>query len=279
MTRIGINQDSFCKQDGGFPTFEDMIRGVAELGLNMYEFCPEYLEQTPDTLTPQRRRDALALAQSLDVRLIVHASFASINICFINEHTRAESISQLKREIELAHDLESDVITIHPGTPCGHFRWYPKEYFWDMLKRSYKELLQFAEPLGVRICTENIDRRFVGLDEDVARIIDDMDSDHFGLTFDFGHYNLIYNDLAPAQRTARMRAALERFRDRIWVLHIHDNRGQRDDHDALGTGEIDYDVLMPEVQRLGMQAYWSMELAGIDAAAISRDCLSRFFEH
>lgn len=279
MTRIGINQDSFYKQDGGFPTFEDMIRGVAELGLNMYEFCPEYLEQTPDILTPQRRRDALALAQSLDVQLIVHASFASINICFINEHTRAESVRQLKREIELAHDLESDVITIHPGTPCGHFRWYPKEYFWDMLKRSYAELLEFAEPLGVRICTENIDRCFVGLDEDVARIIEDMDSVHFGLTFDFGHYNLIYNDLPLKERTARTRAALERFRDRIWVLHIHDNRGQRDDHDALGTGEIDYDVLMPEVARLGIQAHWSMELAGIDAAIVSRDRLSRFIEH
>jgi len=269
VIRIGINQDSFCKPEGGFPCFEDMVRGVAELGLNMYEFCPEYPEQTPDALTPKRRRDALALAKSLDVQLVVHASFMSINVCFMNEHTRAESIRQLKREIELAHDLESDAITIHPGSPSGHFHWYPEQHAWDVLRDSYEELVAFAEPLGVRICTENVDRRFVGKDEDVARILSDIDSDHFGLTLDFGHYNLIYNDLPLPERMARMKAALGRFRDKIWVFHIHDNRGERDDHDGLGTGEIDYDTMIPEVLRLGIDAYWSMELHSLQHAADS----------
>lgn len=59
MIFIGINQDTFCKDGGGFPSFEEMIRSIAELGLNLYEFCPEYVEQTPGVLTPKRRREAL----------------------------------------------------------------------------------------------------------------------------------------------------------------------------------------------------------------------------
>lgn len=65
MIRLGTNQDPFCLRGGGFPPFEEMLAGVAEMGLNLAEFCPEYLEQTPDALTPERRRKALALATIL----------------------------------------------------------------------------------------------------------------------------------------------------------------------------------------------------------------------
>jgi sugar phosphate isomerase/epimerase len=276
MPQIGINQDTFHIEGGGFPSFEEMIQGIAELGLNLFEFCPEYIEQTPDALTPERRRAALALAQSLDVKLVVHASFASVNICFINDHTRAESIRQLKREIQLAHDLESDVITIHPGPPTGHFRWYAKDMFWEIMLRSYEELLSFAEPLGVRVCTENMSRRFVGMEDDLIRLLANIDSPGFGLTFDFGHHNLIYNDCPLPARTAKMKDILGHFHDRIRVLHIHDNKGTQDDHQGLGWGETDYDAAISEVLRVGIDAYWSMELAGREAAMRSKAKLSEY---
>ena len=41
MALIGINQDTFHRESGGFPPFEEMIRGVAELGLDLFEFCPD----------------------------------------------------------------------------------------------------------------------------------------------------------------------------------------------------------------------------------------------
>ncbi len=276
MALIGINQNSFHRQEGGFPSFEDMIRGIGELGLNLFEFCPEYLEQTPDVLTPQRRREALALAKSLGIKLLVHASFASVNCCFINDHTRAESVRQLKREIELAHDLESDSITIHPGSPVGHAKWYPKAHFWDIVTKSYEELLAHAEPLGVRICTENLSKSFVGTIEHLEQLFADLDSPNFGLTFDFGHHNLIYNDQPLALRTDLMVDLLERFKERVWVLHIHDNKGMRDDHKALGWGDIDYRAGMRKVVQAGINAFWSMELDSFDDAVTTKRTLAEF---
>jgi sugar phosphate isomerase/epimerase len=269
MIHIGVNQDVFYRKTGGFPAFEDMIRGVADLGLNLYEFCPEYPEQTPAALTRKRRREAVALANSLDVRLIVHASFFCTNICLIHDGMRKEAVRQLKREIELAHDLESDVITIHPGPPGGHSRWYPEEDAWEMMARSYEELLKCAGPLGVRVCTENmVSTAFPSASGTLAcieRIFAMADVPHFGLTFDFGHHNLIHKDLPIPERTEKAIEILRRFRERIWVLHIHDNKGERDDHAAVGTGQLDYDALMPEIFRLRIQAYWSMELYGWEA--------------
>jgi sugar phosphate isomerase/epimerase len=227
-------------------------------------------------LTRQRRKDALALAKSLEVKLIVHASFTCPNIAMIHEEMRIESIRQLEREIELAHDLESDVITIHPGSPRGHVHWYDPDHFWKIMADSYHQLLAYAEPLGVRICTENIDTDFVGTEEGFARVFELVDSPEFGITFDFGHHNLIYKDRPLPERTEIMRRILRRYHDRVWVLHIHDNRGERDDHDALGSGEVDYRAGMNTVIESGIKAYWSMELSAIDAARKSRDALAPF---
>ena len=269
MIRLGINQDPFCKRGGGFPAFEEMIRGVAKMELNLFEFCPEYLEQTPDALTPSRRRKALALANDLGIKLAVHASYGSLNICFINEHTRAESIRQLKREIELAHDLECDAITVHPGLPTGLRPWYSRQFFWDMMLASYEELLEFARPLGVTVCCENVDPLFVGRLEHFDTLLTHFDGSDFGITFDFGHHNLIYGDLPVPGRTNAMLDLFRRFGSRVKMLHIHDNRGQRDDHDQLGTGEIDFAAAIPGLAAGGVDAYWSMELTSKRSAVNS----------
>jgi len=279
MPRIGANQNVFHKENrGGFPCFTDMIEGIAELGLDLFEFCPEYLEQTPDVLTSQVRRDARSRAKSLGVKLIMHASFSSVNITFINEHLRAEALRQLKREIELAHDLESDVITIHPGRPSAHALWYPESRYWDAQVAAYEELLAFAAPLGVRICTENVSVREVGTEEQLTRLFTDLNSPHFGLTFDFGHHNLIYSAFSLGERTKSAKSILKQFADRIWVLHIHDNLGTRDDHIAVGMGQIEYDVLMSEVLRNKVDAFWSLELDEPEHIWISKAALSKYLD-
>lgn len=277
MPRIGTNQNVFHKENrGGFPLFEEMIEGIAELGLDLFEVCPEYLEQTPDVLTPQVRRDARLRAERLGVKLIVHASFSSVNIMFINEHIRAGALQQLKREIELAHDLESDVITIHPGKPSVHASWYPESNYWDAMIVAYKELIAFATPLGVRICAENVST--VGTEEQLTRLFADVNSPHFGLTFDFGHHNLIYNEYALSERSKVAKSIIRRFSEKIRVLHFHDNMGVQDEHNAIGAGQIEYDVLIPEVLRSGVDAYWSMEVDEREHVRISKAALSTYLD-
>ena len=279
MIRLGTNQDSFCRRGGGFPPFEEMMQGVADMGLTLFEFCPEYVEQAPDLLTPGRRKEARKLADSLGLKLAIHASYGSLNICFMNRYTRAESIRQLKREIELAHDLESDIITVHPGAPMGLAPWYSVEHFWwPMMLDSYAELVRHAEPLGVRITTENINNWFVGSKESLTRLYADLDSPNFGLTFDFGHHNLIYSDLPLQQRTAAMLDIFESLGSRIWMLHVHDNNGVHDDHIGLGKGEIDFATAFPALMEHEIQAYWSMELTNRVDVNLSKARIDEFLE-
>ena len=59
----------------------------------------------------------------------------------------------------------------------------------------------------------------VGTEEQLMRLFADIDSPDFGLTFDCGHHNLIYNEYPLVERTGMAKRILEQFRDRIWVLH------------------------------------------------------------
>ncbi len=118
----------------------------------------------------------------------------------------------------------------------------------------------------------------MGREEQLSRLFSELDSDRFGLTFDFGHHNLIYNECPLSQRTEKTKEMLRRFSEKIWVLHLHDNQGRRDDHAGLGTGEIEYAMVIPEVLQCGIRAYWSMELAGREAALASQALLVKLLE-
>ena len=262
---LGTNQDPFFDAQRGFPEPEDTVRLIADAGLTLFELCPEYLHQTADVLTPGRRRDVRKAAEDAGVRIIIHASYCSLNFCFLNEHVRRTSIEQFKREIELASDLESRFITIHPGPPFGIAEWYDTEMFRKMILVGYAELVNCARPLGVTICTENIPFPHLYSIEFMGSVLSALDTENFGLTFDLGHHNLMYHDLEAQERMTSMAGVLRRFGPRVKVLHIHDNNGKGDDHAALGTGEIDFETVLNAALESCPNALWSMELQQHDA--------------
>lgn len=272
---LGTNQDPFFKGGTGFPEAEDTVRLIADAGLGLFELCPEYLHQGPDKLTVERRRGLCKVAETAGVHIIIHASYCSLNFCFLNEHTRRESIEQFKREIELASDVESRFITIHPGPPFGIAEWYDKEMFEKMILDGYAELIRYAWPLGVTVCTENIPFPHLFSTEFMGSILAALDAENFGLTFDLGHHNLMYHDLSQDERTESMAEVLRRFSNRIKILHIHDNKGTGDDHEALGTGEIEFETVLGEARKNCPDALWSMELQQYDAVGQSIEYLSR----
>jgi sugar phosphate isomerase/epimerase len=100
-------------------------------------------------------------------------------------------------------------------------------------------------------------------------------TEQFGLTFDLGHHNLMYHDLATKERMASMAEVLRRFGSRTKVLHIHDNNGTGDDHAALGTGEIDFEEVLGAAIESCPDVLWSMELQQLDAVGQSLEYLRK----
>lgn len=90
-----------------------------------------------------------------------------------------------------------------------------------------KSLTVLAKDKNVKIALEN-----TAANEYVDYILENIESDNIGLCYDTSHDNLYGR---PAFRLA------EKWSKRIFVTHISDNRGEKDDHLLPGKGIYNWD--------------------------------------
>jgi|Deesub1362A_J573_1020465.scaffolds.fasta_scaffold00272_42 sugar phosphate isomerase/epimerase len=156
---------------------------------------------------------------SFGMEYVVHAPI-DLNIASVREPIRKASVEVLKGVVEVANRIDSDLLVIHPG----HYGWHiEKERAYRACANSVMELSRFSEDFGVRIAVENM------TDWGNSLLRSPMDGwviGNAGLALDVGHAHLMHE--------------LENFLEdsRVIHLHIHDNDGQRDSHDALGRGNL-----------------------------------------
>jgi len=113
--------------------------------------------------------------------------------------------------------LGGDAIVMHINATPG----------WAPLRKSLDELAGFARSHGVRIALEN------GAFPAIAPWLAEYAPDYLGLCYDSGHGNLIPDGLAQ----------LDRLKDRLICVHLHDNDGTADQHNLMFTGSVDWPAL------------------------------------
>jgi len=115
--------------------------------------------------------------------------------------------------------------------------------------------LRYAAPrladVGIRLLIEHINARdmpgfFVARPDDAERILDAVGSDNLFIQYDIYHAQVMQGDLVPT---------FARLQDRIAHVQIADNPGRGEP----GTGEINYDFVLSELDRLGYDGYVGSE--------------------
>ncbi|MDN5343255.1 MAG: hypothetical protein PWP28_2130 [Oceanotoga sp.] len=89
--------------------------------------------------------------------------------------------------------------------------------------------------------------------ESLDELIEGID---FRVTFDVGHLNTTTRDFD---------SFIETFRERTVHIHLHDNFGKRNEHLALGEGNIPWERVL---QRLSPKT-WALEVEGLKEAELS----------
>ncbi len=88
----------------------------------------------------------------------------------------------------------------------------------------------------MRICLENMpnmEKLLCRTPEELFGMVESVDRDNLGTTFDAGHAN-----------TTKNTAKYLKEKSRISHVHIHDNKGTHDQHLALGEGTVDWDLVL-----------------------------------
>lgn len=87
---------------------------------------------------------------------------------------------------------------------------------------------QYAEPKDVRFALENTSRGYTRDPDRLVGLMDRLGAANVGVVIDVGHRNLVGDPVA----------ALRTVGPHLITLHIHDNRGEQDEHRLPGLGNI-----------------------------------------
>ncbi|HBE01335.1 MAG TPA: hypothetical protein DC049_02515 [Spirochaetia bacterium] len=171
-----------------------------------------------------------------------HIPFAFINAAALNPGIRRESIRQLYQSVEIAGKLGLDYVVTHPR--FGALDIISKAEEWNLWKESYLELSAVAEANKIIFTIENGDRLSF---EDCARMVREIASPFFAMTFDTGHANLEGNKDKKYQNYHDLASFVKGEAACFANIHLHDNHTDKDEHLPPGEGHIDFAGIFREL--------------------------------
>jgi sugar phosphate isomerase/epimerase len=180
----------------------------------------------------------------------IHAPSRGVNIASLLEPIRRASVEVLAQTFALAGEIGADVV-IHPG----YYAWLEeRDRAAAMFQRSLHELVAAAEECSVSFFIENMgnwEYFFLRSCDDLAL------TDGIGLALDVGH--------------AHLNGCLSEFLTHpVAHFHLHDNKGDRDTHQPIGTGTIDFSAVMSAVRKNNVVPIIEVEtLEGVHASIIA----------
>ena len=240
------------KEDLGIATFPLMDEGLkgfmdfaASLGLQYVEIRSERPYALPQDVERGELESIQEKLASLSLKPIIHSAVYDINVASLNPLIRKASIWQTIESIRFAAKIGAKIVIIHPGR-------LPKDYPPAYLKNSRINLLtslnvmaRMAGRMGIMLAIENSPRgrahRLVTSPQEHLHILRRIGAPHLGALVDIGHAHSWGVDL---------REYIKSLADYILLFHLHDNRGQTDEHLPLGRGTIDFRGVVEEIQRM-----------------------------
>jgi sugar phosphate isomerase/epimerase len=207
----------------------EFLEPILELGL-----APEIAFKGPelDDLPPERLAAVARQLAACNRRPTVHAPFFDLSPGAMEPLVREVTRQRLTQSLQAAHQLGAHLMVVHPG----YDRWrYPKlAAAWTAhAADTLAPLVTMAARCDCRLALENI---YEATPDTLLALVEHLSSPWFGHCFDIGHWHL-FGEVPLEQWLAKVAS-------RLLHLHLHDNRGQSDDHLPVGEGTIDYAPLL-----------------------------------
>jgi sugar phosphate isomerase/epimerase len=172
--------------------------------------------------------DAAEFVKDLGIRVTFHAPFVDLSPGGFDEKVRKVSEERFMEVLDYAVLFNPENIVVHPG-----FNEIIHGQFFDIWKErseiTWKKVFKYAENINVKISFENIF-------EHDARVLETLlglaDSELAGICIDVGHHNVFSKKPLVEY--------FEKFGEKIFEVHLHDNNGDFDWHKAVGEGSINF---------------------------------------
>lgn len=195
-------------------------------------------------------KELKATLTRLNLESTVHCPIMDISITSPNKGIRAESMRQTYQAIDLARDLGSRLIVVHPGSRFSVLENH--ETHWANQVDAVRKILDYAKKQGVLATMENMDsdKEIVSVKywPDLERLFSDMSSHEKWVTLDVTHI----------RDTEQVLAFIEQAGSHIAHLHLSDGTAEKM-HLRIGTGNLNLRRIADALQRSGYAGVWSLE--------------------
>lgn len=176
-----------------------------------------------------------------------HAPYMDMNPGSPDPKIRSIALERLNQVMDLAEEVRPKAIVVHGG--YDRLRYDGDMEMW--LKNSlavWPAVVRRAGKIGTKLAMENV---FDDAPEPIIRLLDALDSPHFGHCFDTGHFRLFSR--------VTMEEWFRRSGKRMVEVHIHDNNGGSDEHLPPGEGDIDFAIFFKLLRDCSSDIIYTIE--------------------
>ena len=173
-------------------------------------------------------------------------------LCSGNDTIWRDSVAYISDSIETAASLGAPLVSVCPG---HSLYGQSLEDAWERLGRGLLAICELAGARNMRVALEPADRYETDLMAttiDALRMIDELGCDNLGVLLDTGHAQVVGESAVDA---------IESLGDRLYHIHIDDNRRARDQHLVPGEGDFDFDAFVAALRTADYQGFLCAELS------------------
>ena len=166
-----------------------------------------------------------------------HLGYQNLNKIWLDEGEYF--VDRFKKNIFDCHNLGINMVVMHPCT-----KWDPPAPNKFGLKR-FKQIVEYAESLGVKVAIEN-----TKITDHIDYLIENIKSDNLGICFDAGHFHCNQKD----------NWNIEKYKNKVFCVHLHDNNGTADQHLLPFDGNIDWSKVIQILKDVNYDGPITLEL-------------------
>jgi sugar phosphate isomerase/epimerase len=252
---IGVASVMLC-----FSPFEESLEAVSK-HFDLWEVLIEG-EHRLDVA-----KDAMRHAtDSYDMRLQLHAPMSDVNIGSVYEPMRVVAVKEIASAIDACREIGAPIITVHPGFVQG-IAFLVKDRVIEQTKRSLVELAPIAIDNSVDLAVENMPVGINGTCTTAEELLEVIGESELGVCFDMGHAN-------TAGQVDDLLKHVKRFRN----VHLHNNNGTWDQHNAIDDGTADVAAVVQTIEHSSYGGNYIIESTDMLSAVGSKDMLTRLLK-
>ncbi len=265
ISEMGLNGKYKNLFDLHLKASEECLNFVEKSGINVIELIIE----SPVIANRENKQKFIDLVNSYSLEKQVHGPFIDMNLCSLNKYISKASIESYLEAIKLCDDIDSKMITIHPGS-ADFVVPSIREFNKTKLKSAIHQLFGTKTNENLMICLENMPQNYHIMtdNKNIEEVLNIIDHKNLFLTYDTSHFYTCDGDVQQLWMI---------FQKIIKNIHIVDNNSKLiDTHPPLGTGKVDFKKIFDIISEYNYNGSLILELSNAKSLNQSINFINKF---